>query len=215
MNHERMRTIRGTVCLTLLATAMLGGSGCNMLMPMIFMGEHKERIPAEFDKLKGKTVAVAVWADQNTLFDYPYVRMELGLHIADRLWANVDDIKVADGRKIEDFLQRNLANTIDPADIGKKFDSEMVVYIELLDFQIRDPQSPDFLDPRIDASVAVYDLSADPDQPKQYELEPVKVEGESKLFTETSGQVARKALYEEFAETVSRKFYDHKEAMLD
>jgi hypothetical protein len=124
------------------ALAVCGG--CSWLTPFIFLGQHKERVPAEYDKLHGKRVAVAVWADQETLFDYPYVRMELGLHIADRLMSNLKDAKLADNRKIEDYMQRNLANAVDPIDVGKEFESEMVVYVELLDFQIRDPDSPDF-----------------------------------------------------------------------
>jgi hypothetical protein len=193
---------------------LLLGPGCSWLTPLIFMGEHKERVPAEFDRLSGKTVAVVVWADQDVLFDYPFVRMELGLHIADRLWANVDNVEMVDGRKLEDYMQRRLANAVDPIVIGKEFAAEMIVYVELLDFQIRDPSSPDFLNPRIDASVVAYDLTVDPDEPRQYELEPVEVERRGKLFNETSAQVARKALYEEFAETVARKFYDHEIEML-
>jgi len=198
----------------LLVSLGLGLSGCSWLTPFIFLGQHKERIPAEYDKLAGRTVAVAVWTDQEILFDYPYVRMELGLHIGDRIAANVEKVKVADGRKIEDYMQRSLANTVDPVEIGRRFECEMVVYVELLDFQIRNPESPDFLSPLINASISVYDLSVDPDEPKHTELSAVKVEQRGQLFNETSAQVARKALYEEFAETIGRKFYEHKVEMV-
>lgn len=201
-----------TLAAVLVGAVVLGG--CSWLTPLIYMGQHKEEVYAEFNKLSGKTVAVAVWADQETLFDYPHVRMELGLHIADRLWSNVPDIKLVDGRRIEDHMQRNLANSVDPIDIGKRFDSEMVIYAELLDFQIRNPDSPEFLDPRIYASITVYDLTADPDEPKQYELLPVEVDQPEALFNDTSAQIARKALYEQFADTVAKKFYDHKVDMV-
>jgi len=199
----------------LLSVLGLGGmTGCSWLAPLIFMGEHKERVPAEFNKLPGHSVAIATWAEQDTLFDYPHVRMELSLHIADRLASNIEGLGIADGRRIEDYLQRTLANTIDPIEIGERFKSDMVIYIELLEFQIRDPQSPDFLNPRIDASVTVFDISEDPENPKSYDLTPVRIERTGGLFNETSAQVARKALYEEFAETVARKFYEHKVEML-
>lgn len=188
--------------------------GCNIFMPLFLMGQHKERIPAEYDKLAGKTVAIAVWADQETLFDYPYVRMELALHIADQLTSNMKDLKVADGRLVEDYMQRNLSNAVDPIGIGRKFKCDSVVYLELLDFQIRDPDSPDFLEPVIRASVTVYDLKTDPDEPKTVELTPVEVKQQGQLFNETSAQIARKGLYEEFAAKVAQKFYEHKVEMM-
>jgi hypothetical protein len=62
--------------------------------------------------------------------------------------------------------------------------------------------------------VSVYDLTVDPDEPKYVDLAPVMVERRGVLFNETSAQIARKALYEEFSETVGRKFYEHKVEMM-
>jgi hypothetical protein len=61
----------------------------------------------------------------------------------------------------------------------------------------------------------VYDLKVDPDEPKMTELAPVEIEKQGQLFNETSAQIARKAMYEEFAETVARKFYEHKVEMVN
>ena len=200
---------------TALAAGILGLlGGCNIFMPLFLMGQHKERIPAEFDKLPGSSATIAVWADQETLFDYPYVRMELALHIADQLSTHVKDLKITDGRVVEDYMQRHLANAVDPVTLGRKFKTDYVIYLELLDFQIRDPNSPDFLEPIIRATVHVYDMKADPDEPKMVELSDVEVKQQGQLFNETSAQIARKSLYEEFAATVAQKFYEHKVEMM-
>ncbi len=201
------------IMLAALAVTSAAASGCSWLLPFAILSKHKERVPAEFDKLENKRVAIVVWAEQSTLFDYPHVRMELAVHIGDRLWSAVDGVKVVDGRKIEDYMQRSLINTVDPEEIADKFDAEMIVYLELLEFQIRDPDSPDFLRPAINASVVVYDMTADPDEPKQYELEPVTIEQSGKLFSETSAAQVRKTVYEQFAEQVARKFYKHEVEM--
>ena len=201
-----------TLTLATAIAASLSAAGCNMLLPFVFIGHHKEKVEAEFTKLENRRVAVVVWAPQETLFDYPHVRLELSTHIADRLWARVKNVEVVDCRKIEDYIERSLAFAIDPEIIGDKFDAEMVVYVELLEFQIRDPAAPDLLRASIRASVNVYDLTVDPDQPKRYELEEVAVkypESGTVQMTATSSLVVRKAAYEAFADAVARKFFDY------
>ncbi|GJM25777.1 MAG: hypothetical protein DHS20C16_21920 [Phycisphaerae bacterium] len=186
--------------------------GCSWLVPLIFIGEHKEKIPAEFDKLDGMLTAVVVWADQETLFDYPHVRMELSMHISDKMWSSMKNVKLVDSRRIEDYIQKNVETAIDPEKIGDEFDCDMVVYVELLDFQVRDREAPDFVRGRIDASVSVYDVKADTGAARRYELDEVETvypEMQSMLFNETNAMIVRKETYEKFAETVARKFYKH------
>lgn len=188
-----------------------GVAGCDWLVPLAFF-EHKEKVPAEFDKLEGHRTAILVWAPQETLFDYPHVRMELALHIADRLNSHVDDIDLVDGREIEDHLERTLTQAADPEEIGRTYNCDFVVYLELLEFQMRDPESPDFLRATIESSVTVYDMRADPDEPRRYELTNVKTEYPETgalLFNDTNAAVVRKQTYEKFAEMVARKFYDY------
>lgn len=209
---SRRPTPTGLVVATLLLAAV---GGCDWLIPLALLS-HKEKIPAEFDKVAGKTTAIVVWAPQETLFDYPHVRMELSLHIADQLESHLKPAKLVDGRKIEDFLERTLSTAIDPEQIGREFDCQYVVYLELLDFQIRDPDAPDYLKAKIGASVTVYDMKTDPDEPRQTQLadvEAVYPENAPLLFNETNAAVVRKAAYEKFAEMVARKFYPYEVEM--
>ena len=198
------------------AVLLAGSSACNMLLPLIFLTEHKEKVPAEFDRLAGKRVLVTVWAPQETLFDYPHVRLELGLHIAERIETHVKKVTLVDGRRVEDYVQRRLASAIDPQQMGRVFDADMVVYVELLEFQIRDPAAPDFLRATINASVTVYDMTTDEQNPRRYPLEDVEVRypvDNPVLFTSTSAVKVRKAAYESFADQVAAKFYDHERDM--
>ena len=191
-------------------------TGCNLLIPLAMLGKHKETIPAEFDKLEGKRTAIVVWAPQEVLFDYPFVRMELALHIGDKLRAEMEDVDIVDGRLIEDYIQRSLETYADPDKIGREFDCDVVVYVELLEFQIRDPTAPDILRARIHGSVIAYDLRADPDQSKRYELEDVITvypENQPVLLTPTNSIVVRKEAYEKFTEMVARKFYPYDEEL--
>jgi len=187
-----------------------------MLTPLIFVGEHRKKISAEFDKLAGKRVAVLVWTEPATLFDYRFARIELATYVSDKLRTELQQrqkaTQVVDARDVEDFLQRNVDAQVDPYAVGRKFEADYVIYLEVLKFQMRNPREPQFLTGRIDASVTVHDIRADPDQLRRYELSPVRCihpEGSPVLLSRTNAPLVREATYRKFAEQVARKFYEH------
>ncbi len=191
-------------------------ASCNLLTPLVFVGEHKKKILPEFDKLAGKRVAVLVWTEPATLFEYRYARFELATYVADKLHAEMNHRKLAtlviDPRDVEDFIEKKTAAQIDPYAVGGQFDVDYVIYIEVLEFQIRDPQEPQFLRGRIHASVSVHDMRADPDRRRRFELAPVECvypDGQPVLMSRINSPLIREATYRKFAEMVARKFYEY------
>lgn len=189
---------------------------CNLLTPLVFVGEHKKKIAPEFDKLANSRTAVHVWTDAATLFNYPHVRFELATYIGDKLAVEMAQRElgtaVVDPRDVEDFLQKDIDAQIDPQAVGREFDADYVIYLEVLEFQIRNPEEPQFLRGRISASVSVRDMKADPDEPARYELAPITCEhpeGPPIIFNANNSPLIREALYRKFAEQVARKFYEH------
>ena len=71
-------------------------SGCNLLTPIAFLGPHQRKVAAEFDKLEGKRTLIMVWAEPETLFDYPHIRLELATYIGDKLVAGLKDCDLVD-----------------------------------------------------------------------------------------------------------------------
>ncbi len=188
--------------------------GCNLLTPVIFIGEHKKRVLPEFDKLAGSRVAVLVWTDPSTLFDYPYARLELATYVAGKLEAEMTqrghDIDVVDPRRVEALVEKNLHARIDPRAVGEAFDADYVIYLEVIRFQIRDPQQPQFLRGELEASVSVHDMHAEPDEVRRFDLTPVHClypEGSPILMSTVNAAAVREATYRKFAEQVARKFY--------
>lgn len=208
MTHRR---IRWAIAFVLPLTV-----SCNLLTPLIFVGEHKKKISPEFDRLANSRVVILAWTDPATLFDYPHARFELASYVGEKLSAEMAQrslaTEVVDARDVEDYLQRTLDAQIDPQAVGREFDADYVVYIEVYEFQIRDPDIPQFLQGRIDASVSVHDIHADPGTPRRYELTEVKClhpEGGPVTFSPTNAPVIRRSTYRKFAEQVARKFYEH------
>ena len=200
---------------TLLVVLPLVAS-CNLLTPLIFVGEHTKKILPEFDKLPGTRVAVLVWTEPATLFDYPHTRFELATYVGDKLHTEMNHRKlgtrVVDPRDVEDFIQKQPDAQIDPYAVGRELDADYVIFIELLEFQIRDPEEPQFLRGRIHASVAVHDVRADPDRRRRFELTPVDClypDAQPVLLSRTNAPLIREATYRKFAELVARKFYEH------
>lgn len=192
------------------------GSGCKLLTPFIFVGEHKKKVVAEFDKLPGHRVAILVWADRSTLYDYPFVRLELASYLVDKMSTELAQRQTVanfvDPRDVEDFIQKNLDAQVDPQAVGGQFKADYVVYVELLGFQIRDAKQPQFLQGQVEASVSVHDLRGGAGRGERFELTPVRVqypEGAPVVFSAANAPLVREAVYRLFTEVTSRKFYEH------
>lgn len=189
---------------------------CNLLTPLVFLGNPKKKISPEFDKLPGARAAILVWTDQATLFDYPYARFELASYVRDKLASELGQRKSAtdliDSRTVEDFIQKNVDAQIDPVAVGRQFKTDFVIYLEVVRFQMRSAGHAQLLQGVIEASVSVHDLRAGPSTPIRYELLPVQTiypEGQPILMTASNSVLVRESTYRKFAEQVARKFYEH------
>lgn len=198
--------------------AMLPGllvvSACNLLTPLAFVLPQKSTVSAEFDKLQGRRVAVLVWTDSSTLFDYPYARFELATFISNRLSRETTDrgrsVDVVDPRDVEDFIQKNIGAQSDPRSVGRALKADYVIYVETLRFQFRDAVQPQFLRGQIDGAVSVHDMNAELDELQRYDLAQVRCrhpEGPPVVLTATNAPEIREATYRKFALLVAQKFY--------
>lgn len=207
--------IRRRIATAFLACLAVPSAGCNLLTPLVFMHPGTKEVPPEYDRLKSTRTVVLIWAESATLYDYPYIRLELAAYLGDELRANVDNIQVINARKVEDYIQRHPLDAVDPRAVGNQFDAERVVYIELLEFQLRDPMAPDLLQGRLRAAVSVHDMTALPGDVSIQDLEEVTVlyPERAVLRTSTAPLTIRNQTYIQFAQKVGRKFYPHQEEL--
>lgn len=196
--------------------ALTGATGCNWLTPFIFVGDHQQAVTAEFDKLAGSRIAIVTWTDAGVQYDYPHARLELSSYIADKLRTEMlseeTPTEVVSPREVEAYLQANPAVHADAERVGEHFNADYVIYVEILDLHVRDPEHPQLLRGTIEASVRVVDLNAQTLRERQYELAPVSVtypETAPLMYDTNNAILVREATYRVFSEAVARKFYDH------
>ena len=208
------RLARIEFVLLLLAATLCGG--CNWFKGLgLLLPEPQRTVPAEFAHLEG-SVAVVAWVHPETLYDYPNVRLELSSHVADQIAASVRaNLSFADVVEIEQYIDRKGGRGVDPAQIGRQFGTRFVVYMEILEFTLRDPFVPDLLQAKIRASVTVYDMEDKDFAPRAYVLAPVttQVPDRPAQFSQSNAMLIRKLAYETFGGLVARKFHEYKEAV--
>jgi len=206
-----MSTIRAIAYGSILAAALAGSVGCNLIVPLAVLGQPPtQKVAAEFDKLAGTKALVLVWAEDDTRFDYPNVRIEVGAYVANHIESHVDGVSFVPARQVEEYVESHAGASHDPVAIGRHFGVDRVIHVVLLEFTMRDREMAQFHRGRVRASVAVYDLRDPSGTPQRYALSDVFVvypEHRPIGFDANAPTIVRQKTYEAFADTVGRKFY--------
>ncbi len=191
------------------------GTGCNIVsMPfLLFAPEPTKKVDAEFTQLKGKTVCVLTWAEQATLYEYPHVQLEISSYTRYFLREKFKDLNVVSPSDVDKYMKsRPDWATEHPSRVGKHFNANLVLMIELMEFTTREPSSPGLFRGRVRARITVYDLSGTEEQPKGIALKPAEVNyppDKPVGVLRADDRTIRDETYKEFGRTVAQKFYDH------
>jgi hypothetical protein len=134
--HKRLGLFAG-ICLAAGLT-----TGCNLLSLPFFIFGPEPSVPAEMkqignkDKRKEISLVVLAYAGPETRPEFIKVDRDLAALIAGEMRkafeVNEEKVKVVSPSKVEKFKQDHLSwQTMEPAEIGKRFNADYVVYVEL------------------------------------------------------------------------------------
>jgi hypothetical protein len=196
---------------------LLAVGGCNMLAYPLYLfapAEKNVTVKAEYPHLQGQTVAVVIYADMNTLYEYPYVRENLGYAIGGQLREHVDDVVLVAPERVSQYQDDTIDwESMPIQDIGEHLEADQVLYVSLGEYSTREAGSVSLARGRINAHVSVYDTDAEPGvDPVRWRQRNVAVtfpeEGPAGLVgAQDDGlQMQTNRL---FAEKLARFFYDH------
>jgi hypothetical protein len=153
--HDLSRNIHRGLRLLVAAGLLAAIPGCGPLATIAWLIHGPEMIPAEFDGLKGKRVAV-VCLDGNSLSGPGGEADTVAKAVAISLGKNVPDIRVVRQNEVADWLDTHGDDVTDYRDVGRGVKADMVVGIDLLAFNLHEGQT--LLKGRAKVGVKVYDM---------------------------------------------------------
>ena len=193
----------------LLLSVPLVTAGCHALA--LFLPEPTKTVKAEYPYLADKRLCIVVRAPDEMLFEYPNLPWEIADHARAGLEGNVRGLSIVDPKKVVDFQRSDPAwEQMDPAALGKKFDADRVLEIDITQYATREPESPFLYRGHITAAVRIYNTEY-PNTQHAYESEVRTVyppDGPGKYGT--NDRVIRGATLDAFGQDVATKFYDRK-----
>jgi hypothetical protein len=194
------------LCLAAAGAACLlaAPAGCGPIATVAWLIHGPEMIPAEFEGLKGKRVAI-VCLDANSLSGPGGEADTVAKAVAVNLQKNVQDIKVVRQTEVADWLDSHGDDITDFRDVGRGVKADMVVGIDLMAFSLHEGQT--LLKGTSRVGVKVYDMQKGGEL--VYEKSPAKIawpENGARHVTENEDQF-RTVFIGMLAERIARDFY--------
>jgi hypothetical protein len=202
LDHFRARRA-ALLGLAIVAAALL--PGCGPIATIAWLIHGPEMVPAQFDGLKGKRVAV-VCLDGNSLSGPGGEADAVAKAVAMTLGKHVPDIKVVRQSEVADWLDTHGDEVTDYRDVGRGVKADMVVGIDLLAFNLHEGQT--LLKGRAKVGVKVYDMTKSGEL--VYQAAPREIawpENGARHVTENEANFRTNFIYT-LAERIARDFYE-------
>lgn len=201
----------------LLAVGCLTGCTSDMMRHGLWMwfGDGPDKkVSAEFDGLKGHTVAIVVFADQKVQYEYNSAPLELSMVIGGEMRENVKPVVVVDPHAVARYQAENVHwEEMDRVALGRVFGADFVLYVALVEFTTREPGSTDLYRGRIAAEVSVWNTTLPEQDARVWRKGDLRVkfpaDGARGLFSGNDSKI-RFETERLFAVELVRKFHDHK-----
>lgn len=202
--HNARWIVRRGVCLAAGLSLLTAIPGCGPIATIAWLIHGPEMIPAEFEGLKGKRVAV-VCLDTNSLTGPGGEADTVGRAVGMMLAKNVPEIKLVRQNEVADWLDSHGDDVTDFRDVGRGVKADMVVGIDLATFNLHEGKT--LLKGRARYGIKVYDMKKGGDV--VYEVAPKEFtwpENGARHVTENEANF-RTVFIGMLAERIARDFY--------
>jgi len=201
------------ILLTSALVLLLLTGGCGKLLYFFWPFGRTVTIPAQFDGLKNRSVAVVVFAPESTQFEYPWAVLNLSALTSARLRAGVKGITTIDPQKINAYQHKNRHWVeMDRTALGKALDADFVLYVSLVEFSTVEEGYVDLLRGRINGEIKVYDCSKSEDVACVWTCDNIRVKFPKTATVRTARNEAdiHSIIMVKFSEKLARKFHSYK-----
>lgn len=153
--HDASQVLRRSFCIGAALAFLAAIPGCGPIATIAWLIHGPEMIPAEFDGLKDKRVAV-VCLDANSLSGPGGEADAVGKAVTMLLTKNVPGIRMVRQNEVADWLDTHGSDITDYRDVGRGVKADMVMGIDLLAFNLHEGKT--LLKGRAKVGVKVYDM---------------------------------------------------------
>jgi len=197
-------------------TAATLTSGCGFfkwISYVTFPWQPGKTVRAEFEGLPGHSVAVVVYADENTQYQYPLVQLNLSALIGAELRGNVNGVTVTEPQKVVSYQKQNVHwDEMDRTALGKALGAEYLLSVALIEFATVEEGYLDLLRGRITGQARLYRTNLPEQQACVWRGKDIRVSF-PKTPTARAGSnegTIRLKVMRMFARRLGQKFYKHK-----
>lgn len=206
------------VVLLSVLTAGLVLPGCNIakFITYVFAPSSRTRtVKAECPELAGSRVAVLVFTDVGTDFEYPDARARLSERIANELMEKVDGIEVVPPREVLEYQREHRYwDAEDKTELGKRFDAEYVLFVSMIEYSLQEPGSTTLCRGVISGEASVYESSAPESASRVWSSDKISVAHPENAVVGMLSEEVRRIRNEaerQFVGKLAKKFYKHEQ----
>ena len=199
--------------LTSVCVLMLLTGGCGKFIYFFWPFGRTKTIPAEFDGLKNRSVAVVVFANETTQFEYPWAVLNLSAMTSAMLRSGVKGLTAINAQKINAYQRKNLHwAEMDRTALGKALKADFVLYISLVEFTTVEEGYVDLLRGKINGEIKVYDCSKSEADACVWTCENIRVSFPKTATVRTAKNETEihSRIMVKFSQKLARKFYSYK-----
>ncbi|MGA2266087.1 MAG: hypothetical protein ABSH10_06610 [Phycisphaerae bacterium] len=195
--------------------ACLGLAGCSYFAYLMAPEPAPKKVTAEFSDLKNTHVAIVIFTDDRTQYEYPYARLTLGSVIRGEMNEHLKGVTVTDPAKVCKYQDEHADWTsMGKAELAAALGVDYVLDITLVEYATREPGSIELFRGRITAQAALYRAGQSDSQGCAWRCDRLSViypKNNPIGVSADSDRQVRGAVEKEFADALVKKFYDHKE----
>jgi len=205
------------LCLLIVVPFLAACAGCNLIAaPLSIMAQDQtKKVPAEYADLSGKNLTIWVWADESLLFEYPVIQKDTANHARYFLLQHVKNVKITDIDAVDRFQRSNYdADTLPVPQVGRKFNADAVLFIQVSEFVTRPAGAPNLFQGRMNTQCALYDCKGDlpvesPNRKLWSGAVSVVYPERPVGLMDSNDLTIRSVLLKLFGEALAKKFYEH------
>lgn len=216
---QNSRTIRSFIgsggrvgMLSLVAAVVMGTAGCQ-LGYFLTDPDATKKVPAEYDKIGARRVAIVCWADRSTLDEYPSARRQVTRSLLHYMKKNLEKAKFIPEPDVYKLQEKSGSDweAMTNQEMAAELGCDVILRIDLLEFTTRASDTPQLQKARIAGNVRLYEVKPVLNTEAAYDSD-VKITYPKGSIHGAQDMTEADLLHgavEYFAEMVSQKFYEH------